>query len=76
MTDQRKIAVEPAEGGWALAYDAQQAPMLFLSGARAEAQAHALARRLSAAGHDVELTVRDRARNLVGSTRYPAHEFA
>ena len=77
MTHQLYIAVTPVEGGgWSLACDDHLEPMMFLSGARAEAQARALARRLSEAGSDVELTVRDRSRTLVGQTRYRACAFA
>jgi hypothetical protein len=77
MTHQHHIAVAPVEGGgWSLVCDYGLEPMMFLSGARAEAQARALARRLSEAGGDVELTVRDRSRTLIGQTRYRAAEFA
>jgi hypothetical protein len=69
------IAVAPIEGGWSVACDAVREPMVFLSGARAEAQARALAVRLSDAGDDVELTVRDRAQVLVGTASYPAHAY-
>jgi hypothetical protein len=76
MTHHFTIAVGPVEGGWSVACDAVREPMMFLSGARAEAQARALAQRLSDAGEDVQLTVRDRAHTLVGSARYRACEFA
>ena len=76
MIRQHHIAVAPVEGGgWSLACDLGLEPMMFLSGARAEAQARALARRLSEAGGEVELTVRDRSRALVGMTRYLAGEI-
>ena len=45
-------------------------PMVFLSGARAEAQARALAVRLSDAGENVRLLVHDRTHALVGATRF------
>jgi hypothetical protein len=71
MARQHHIAVAPVEGGWSLACDeAGLEPMMFLSGARAEAHARALARRLSAAGGEVQLTVCDRSRAVVGSTHY------
>jgi len=76
MTHQYSIVVGPVEGGWALDCDAIQAPMLFLSGARAEAHARALATRLSEAGDDVELIVRDRACVVVGLARYAAQSLA
>jgi hypothetical protein len=76
MKRQHRIAVAPVDGGWAIACDGGLQPMMFLSGARAEAQARALARRLAQAGGEVELTVRDRSETLVGHTRYPACEYA
>jgi hypothetical protein len=72
MAHRYTIAVGPVEGGWSVVCDAVREPMMFLSGGRAEAQARALALRLSEAGDDVELTVRDRAKVLVGSARYAA----
>jgi hypothetical protein len=77
LTHHSNIAVGPVEGGgWSVAWDGVGQPMLFLSGARAEAHARALALRLCDAGEDVDLTVRDRARVLVGSARYRAGTFA
>lgn len=76
MTRKRNIAVVPVDGGWSLACDGGLEPMLFLSGAHAEAQARRLAERLSAAGDEVQLTVRDRSLALVGMTRYGAREIA
>lgn len=65
-----EISVSPVEGGWSVECVGRWRPMLFLSGARAEQQARAIARRLSDSGDDVQVTVRDRDRVLVGSTRY------
>ena len=76
MTRRHRIAVSPVDGGWSIACDDGLEPMMFLSGARAEAQARALARRLAEAGEEVELTVRDRSSALVGHTRYLAGEIA
>jgi hypothetical protein len=76
MTQHYTIAVAPVEGGWSVACDAVREPMMFLSGGRAEAQARALAMRLSEAGDEVELTVRDRAHVLVGRASYPGQELA
>ena len=76
MTHRYRISVGPVQGGWSVGCDAVREPMVFLSGARAEAQARALAHRLSEAGEEVELTVHDRAEVLVGRTRYGAREFA
>jgi hypothetical protein len=72
MTGKSNITVGPVEGGWSVVWDSMGEPMMFLSGGRAEAQARALARRLSEAGEDVEVAVRDRGRVLVGLARYPA----
>jgi hypothetical protein len=72
MTLRRHIAVAPVSGGWAIAFDAGVEPMMFLSGACAEAQARALAHRLAQSGTEVELTVLDRSRALVAQTRYLA----
>jgi hypothetical protein len=49
-------------------------PLLFLSGAKAEAQAHALARGLVQVGGDARVAVHDRAQQLVGTFRYFADE--
>jgi len=70
MLRQRQIAVAPVDGGWSVACDGGIEPIMFLSGARAESQARTLALRLSEAGGNVEVTVRDRSSTLVGSTRY------
>jgi hypothetical protein len=72
MNPRHLIAVAPVGGGWSVACDGGFEPMMFLSGARAEAQARALARRLAEAGVEVELAVRDQADALVGRTRYRA----
>ena len=76
MNNRHQIAVAPVDGGWSLHCDCGLEPMMFLSGARAEAHARALARRLSQAGEDVELTVRDRSRTVVGQQRYYAFATA
>ena len=73
---QHQIAVVPVDGGWSVACDGGLEPVMFLSGARAEAQARALAQRLSEAGGDVRLTVRDRSSAVVGQSRYCAREPA
>ncbi len=75
MTRRHDIAVWPVGGGWSLDCGPGLEPMMFLSGARAEAHARALALRLSEAGGEVQLTVRDRSRTLVGQTRYLAGEI-
>jgi len=45
-------------------------PIVFASGAKAEAQAHTLPRKLARAGADARVEVHDRRRRLVGTTRY------
>jgi hypothetical protein len=72
---QRHIAVAPVDGGWSLACDAGLEPVMFLSGGRAEAQARALARRLSEDGGVVRVTVRDRSSAVIGSVRYCAGQI-
>ena len=62
----RHIAVAAVDGGWSLTCDGGLETLLFLSGARAEAQARALACRLSEAGDEVRLTVHDRSCTVVG----------
>lgn len=76
MDHERQIAVAPVEGGWSLACDVGLEPVMFLSGARAEAQARALACRLSEDGGEVRVTVRDRSRTVVGSVCYAAGRLA
>jgi len=61
----RHITVSAVEGGWSLTCDGELETILFLSGARAEAQARVLAFRLSEAGDEVRLTVHDRSRAVV-----------
>jgi hypothetical protein len=51
-------------------------PLLFLSGAKAEAQAHTLARSLAEAGGDARVAVHDRSEQLVGTVRYFAADAA
>lgn len=69
-----RILVLPAEGGWSVQAEFADAPQMFLSGARAEAEARALAGRVAAAGHDVQVVVHDRSRVLIGTIRYFAAE--
>jgi hypothetical protein len=64
------ILVAPVDGGWSVHCDEGLQPLMFLSGARAEEQARALARCLARGGEDAQVVVHDRASTLVGSTRY------
>jgi hypothetical protein len=63
------ILVAPVDGGWSVRCDESQ-PLMFLSGARAEEQARALARCLARGGEDAQVVVHDRTSALVGSTLY------
>lgn len=60
------ISVTPAEAGWAVRSDAIVGPLLFLSGAKAEAAAKRLAQALAAAGDAVRIDVSLRSGRLGG----------
>lgn len=49
-------------------------PLVFGTGAKAEAHAHLLARKLAYGGADARVQVHDRRERLVGTTRYFADE--
>ena len=66
--------VRPAGHGWLVEAAAGVQPLLFHSGAKAEAQAHALAKCVAGVGHDARVLIHDRAEQIVGSTRYFAQE--
>ena len=66
--------VRPAGHGWLVDAAAGVQPLLFHSGAKAEAQAHTLARCVAGVGHDARVLIHDRAQQIVGSTRYFAQE--
>lgn len=72
-TDHR-ISVMPVEGGWSVLSPLNDTPLMFLSGAKAEAKAKALAEQLAAAGSDARVLVHDRTQALVGTWRYFAAE--
>ena len=67
----RIIWVSPLAEGWAVLC-ADIEPLVFRSGARAEAYAKRLADRLARLGRAVQVRILDRARNLVGTQLYPA----
>ena len=71
MSGQRIIWVSPLANGWAVLCAGLE-PIVFRSGARAEAQAKRLAACLAKLGRAVQVRVLDRARNLVGTQLYPA----
>ncbi|RAK60604.1 hypothetical protein DJ021_12705 [Phenylobacterium hankyongense] len=81
MPREFQISVSPVEGGWSVRCDGAVQPLMFLSGARAEDQARALARRLSLYGDIARVLVHDRTSRLVGATCYfgarePLHAVA
>lgn len=71
MTTPSVIVVSPLADGWAVR-TAGLEPLVFRSGARAEAQARRLAVALARLGRAVQVRILDRARNLVGDDTYPA----
>jgi hypothetical protein len=71
-----EISVTPAAGGWAVHAGLLDAPLMFLSGAKAEEKARALAEHIAATGRDAKVLVHDRSQALVGTWRYFAHEAA
>jgi hypothetical protein len=56
--------------GWLIDCSAGLEPLVFGSGAKAEAHAHALASRIARTGADARVLVHDRRHRLVGTTRY------
>jgi hypothetical protein len=66
------LRVGPSGAGWVIAGDVNFEPLLFPSGAKAEAQAHRLARTLASAGTSVSVAVHDRGERFVGGLRYSA----
>ena len=67
----RIILVSPLADGWAVICAGLE-PLVFRSGARAEAQAKRLAACLAKLGRAVQVRIFDRSRNLVGARLYPA----
>ena len=77
MSDQLshvRLTVRPAAGGWQVRCDFPLETSYFRSGAQAERAARDLAVRLSALGHDVQLVIEDRGRQVVGTQFYFALE--
>ena len=72
MSVHRIIWVSPLADGWAVLCSGLE-PLVFRSGARAEAQARHLAVCLARLGQEIQVRVLDRARNLVGAQLYPAY---
>ncbi len=74
QVNQVRLTVQPAVGGWQVHCDLPLETSYFRSGARAERAARELAIRLSALGHDVQLIIEDRGRQVVGTQLYFAVE--
>jgi hypothetical protein len=68
--DEVVLKIRPAAGGWWVDCDLPLQPTYFRSGARAEETAQVLALRLSDAGLDVRVLIRDRTDQLVATRRY------
>lgn len=68
------ISVVPVEGGWRVLSPFDDTPLMFLSGAKAEEKAKALAERLAAAGRDAQVLIHDRTQTLIGTWRFFAAE--
>lgn len=64
------VSVTPVDGGWAVTSSLSDQPMMFLSGAQAEAKARSLAKLIAGAGGDAQVIVHDRRNALVGAVRY------
>lgn len=69
--DAIRLHVRPAGDGWLVDAAGAVEPLVFASGGRAEAQAHALARTLARSGQAARVLVHDRAHRVVGTTVYP-----
>jgi hypothetical protein len=69
MTEDLEITVAPVDGGWCV-QSAGMVETMYLSGARAEESAKALAACLARCGTDVNLVIQDRRAQVVGARRY------
>jgi hypothetical protein len=70
------VRVRPVGAAWLVDGAEGLEPLLFLSGAKAEAQAHALAKSIADSGADARVAVHDKTDQLVGTRRYFAREEA
>jgi hypothetical protein len=66
------VEVSPVSGGWVVLTSGHCAPLVFLSGGRAEQQARRLAVCFASLGDDVRLAVRDLSDAIVGTFFYEA----
>jgi hypothetical protein len=62
--------VNPVPGGWAIGSGPHAEPLMFFSGARAEATACALAKATASAGLAADVVVHDRNGQVAGAYRY------
>ena len=60
MVGELAVRVVAVWGGWSVHCDVVDHPLMFLSGAKAEAKAHDLGRRLAILGRTTRVTVHDR----------------
>ena len=74
MPIDQRISVTPVEGGWQVECALTGQPMMFLSDARAQEMAQALARCVASLGQDARVFVHDRSKALLATTRYFADE--
>lgn len=68
------LTVRPMAAGWFVEGSQRLETLAFFSGAKAEAQAHALAKCMADLGRDARVLVQDRAEQIIGSTRYFARD--
>ncbi|MDP1618400.1 hypothetical protein [Phenylobacterium sp.] len=68
------VTVTPVEGGWSVTSSLADHPLMFFSGAHAEAKARSLAQVIASAGGDAQVIVHDRRNALIGTVRYFAAE--
>ncbi|MDO8902163.1 MAG: hypothetical protein Q7V15_12495 [Phenylobacterium sp.] len=73
-TSDNLITVTPVEGGWSVTSSLCDHPLMFMSGAHAEAKARSLAQLIATAGGDAQVVVHDRRNALIGTVRYFAVE--
>jgi hypothetical protein len=68
------VKVRPMGAAWVVDGAERLEPLLFLSGAKAEAQAHAIAKSIAKVGGDARVAIHDRTEQLVGTIRYFADD--
>lgn len=69
-----EFLVSPISGGWMVQGGLDLEPLVFRSGARAEAKAEALAKAMTAAGVDARVVILDRTGQMVGAKRFWARD--